>query len=484
MSRCFPFPPPGYEKKIRTDEAEPLVKDKYKEKKHKKDKEKKEGKEKKSKDRSKDKQKERKEKKDKHKDRKDKEKDKEKSKPLEEKKAEVLTNTGHREKLVTNAVQNNINGESKYVQDLARRIRYDEEATGSQSAQKIDYPNPKNLGITGRAFENGPVEEITHRVDEDKRINTPKNFAAAKSSKNATSRVYLGADQKRTEVMSKPMENRDKARQTESAEKSHRKQSVTKGDKPRDQEGEKKNEAKDKDRIKEKKEENIESINKTRQEKPKLIGGPRLEEREKDYLDIRNSKPPDLSRASFKNVITEGNLGKRKDHETNGFLYENGTTPHKLQRHSTSSPSVENGRTLGAPRTPPMPASKVQETTCKPQVKEVRINGFAVSGEKQKVCPPSPLAATMKVKVKENGEASIKPPHPDLKYLNQILNVPTRELLLEVDDDQEWLLGQSGVKLKKARTDTPDSGESLQVWNQAFRVESADIVALPYVIPF
>ncbi|XP_019095554.1 PREDICTED: myb-like protein X [Camelina sativa] len=481
MSRCFPFPPPGYEKKIRTDEAEPLVKDKYKEKKHKKDKEKKEGKEKRSKDRSKDKQKERKEKKVKHKDRKDKEKNKEKSKPLEEKKAEVLTNTGHREKLVTNAVQNNINGESKYVQDLARRIRYDEEATGSQSAPKIDYPNPKNLGLTGRAFENGPVEEITHRVDEDKRINTPKNFAAAKSSKNATSRVYLGADQKRTEVMSKPMENRDQARQTESAEKSHRKQSVTKGDKPRDQEGEKKNEAKDKDRIKEKKEENIESINKTRQEKPKLIEGPRLEEREKDYLDIRNSKPPDLSRASVKNVITEGNLGKRKDHETNGFLYENGTMPHKLQRHSTSSPSVENGRTLGAPRTPPMPASKVQETTCKPQVKEVRINGFAVSGEKQKVCPPSPLAATMKVKVKENGEASIKPPHPDLKYLNQILNVPTREPLPEVEDDQEWLLGQSGVKLKKART---DSGESLQVWNQAFRIESADIVALPYVIPF
>ncbi|XP_023642138.1 myb-like protein X isoform X2 [Capsella rubella] len=321
MSRCFPFPPPGYEKKIRTDEADPLVKDKYKEKKHKKDKEKKEGKEKKSKDRSKDKQKERKEKKDKHKDRKDKEKDKEKSKPLEDKKAEVLTNSGHREKLVTNTVQNNSNGESKYVQDLARRIRYDEEATGSQSAQKIDYSHPKNSGITGQAFENSPIEETSHRVDDDKRINTTKNFAAAKSSKNATSRVYFGADQKRTEVMSKPMENKDQVRQTESAEKSHRKQNVTKSDKPRDQEGVKKNDAKDKDRIKEKKEENIESINKTRQEKPKIIGGSRLEEREKDYQDIRNSKPPDLSRASVKNVITEGNLGKRKDHETNGFLY-------------------------------------------------------------------------------------------------------------------------------------------------------------------
>ncbi|CAE6228864.1 unnamed protein product [Arabidopsis arenosa] len=277
--------------------------------------------------------------------------------------------------------------------------------------------------------------------------------------------------------MGKPMETRDQARQTESAEKCHRKESVTKSDKPRDQEGVKKTEAKDKDRNKEKKEEKPESINKNRQEKPKLIGGPKLEKREKDSL-------PEVSRASVKNLITEGNLGKRKDHMTNGFLYENGTTPHKLQKLSASVPSVENGRIIGAPRTPPMPTSEVQGTTCKPQVKEVRINGFAVSGENHKVCPPSPLAATMKVKVKENGEASAKPPHPDLKYLNQILNVPTRELLLEVDDDQEWLLGQSGIKLKKARTDPPDSGESLEVWNQAFRIESADIAALPYVVPF
>ncbi|EFH38626.1 hypothetical protein ARALYDRAFT_333364 [Arabidopsis lyrata subsp. lyrata] len=381
-------------------------------------------------------------------------------------------------------VPNNSNGEFKYVQDLARRIRYDEKATGSQSEQKIDHPNQKNVGITGKAFVNSPIEETSHRVDANKRINTQKNFTAAKSSENAVSRVSFGADQKRAEVMGKPMETRDQMRQTESAEKIHCKESVTKSDKPRDQEGVKKSEAKDKDRNKEKKEEKTESIKKTCQEKPKLIGGPKLEEREKDSLDIRYCKLPEVSRASVKNLITEGNLGKRKDHMTNGFLYENGTTPHKLQKLSASVPSVENGRIIGAPRTPPMPTSELQGMTCKPQVKEVRINGFAVSGEKHKVCPPSPLAATMKVKVKENGEASAKPPHPDLKYLNQILNVPTRELLLEVDDDQEWLLGQSGIKLKKARTDPPDSGESLQVWNQAFRIESADIAALPYVVPF
>ncbi|CAH8363046.1 unnamed protein product [Eruca vesicaria subsp. sativa] len=465
MSRCFPFPPPGYDKKFAThDTADPLLKEKCKEKKPKKDKdkEKKEGKEKKSRDRSRDKHKERKEKKEKLEDRKD--KDKEKCKPLEEKKAEVLTNTG----------TNNSNGESKYVHELARRIRYDEEATGSQSAQRIT--NQK--GIPGKTFVNSsfsPNQVINDRENDDKRISTQKNVAGAKSSENA--RESFGADQKRALAMCKPMENRDKAMHTESAEKIYRKESVAMSDKPRDK-GVKKLEAKDTDRNKEKK---TESINETHQEKPRLIEEPRFKDRGKDSLDIRNGRPPDMSRASVNNLIAEKSLGKRMDLDTNGLLYENGTKPNKLQRHSASVSSVENGRTLGPHRSP---ASEMQGKACKPEVKEVKINGFVVPGEKEKVCSLSPLAATMKAKVKENGQAPPKPPHPDLKYLDQILSVPKRELFLEVDNDEEWLYGPLGVKLKKARTYSPDSVESLQVWNQAFKIESADMLALPYVVPF
>ncbi|CAL4937073.1 unnamed protein product [Urochloa decumbens] len=85
MSRCFPFPPPGYEKTARPDaqlasSLQQLDKEKHKEKKHKKDKkdrDKKEGKDKKDKDRSKDKHKDKKDRKEKHKDKKkDKSKDK------------------------------------------------------------------------------------------------------------------------------------------------------------------------------------------------------------------------------------------------------------------------------------------------------------------------------------------------------------------------------------------------------------------------
>lgn len=255
------------------------LQEKYKEKNHKKDKDKEK---REVKDRSKDKDKEKKKKREKHKDRKDKEKDKEKCKPSEEKKTEVLPNTGNREKLVTNTVQNNSNGESKYVQELGRRIRYDEEATGSQNAQRIT--NQK--GTPGKAFLSSsfcPVQETNYGENDDQSISTQKNFAVGK-----------------------PMENRDKARHTKSPETSHLKESAAMSDKPRDEAGLKKK---------------TESVNKSHQEKSKLIEGPKLKERGKDSLDIRNGRPPDLSQASVKNLIAEGSLGKRMDLDTNGLLY-------------------------------------------------------------------------------------------------------------------------------------------------------------------
>ncbi|KAI4364315.1 hypothetical protein MLD38_020425 [Melastoma candidum] len=87
MSRCFPFPPPGYVKKARADDADLLKKEKEKEKKHKKerrDKEKRDGKERKEKDRIEGKHRDKKEKKDRHKDkRKDRDKEKEKERERE-----------------------------------------------------------------------------------------------------------------------------------------------------------------------------------------------------------------------------------------------------------------------------------------------------------------------------------------------------------------------------------------------------------------
>lgn len=161
---------------------------------------------------------------------------------------------------------------------------------------------------------------------------------------------------------------------------------------------------------------------------------------------------------------------------------ENGSRPNKMLR-PVASPvsSVENGRKLGECQTPLKPVTELQGTLCNPEAKEHRVNGFIKSQE------PKSHPSISSVKAKENGEASAKKrPHSDLKYLDQILNVPERD---EVDEteEQEWLFGQSGVKvLKKPKTDSTTTGldETLQVWNQALSIESADIVALPYVVPF
>lgn len=359
MSRCFPFPPPGYEKKIRTVEADSLIKEKQKKKKkrkkEKKGKEKREGKEKKDKETNSNK--EGKERKEKHRDRKDKEKSTTSSQ--ENKKAVgVLSNT----------VQNNGNEESKFVQELARRINDEEEARESQSVGKCSFP----CGVT-------------------------ENFAMEERSENAVlRRVSSWRDQKGTEIMIQPVEKKEDAKKTELQEKSHLRESVTKGE-------------------------------------PKLFN----------------------------------------------CYAENGSRLNKIHRPVVASPvsSVENGSKLGACQTPPKPVTELQGTVCNPKVKEHRVNGFT---------------AISSVEVKENGGASVKKrPHSDLKYLDEILNVPKGEDLQEVgeeDEEQEWLFGQSGVELlsKKPKTDSGTSldEETLQVWNQALRIESADTIALPYVVPF
>ncbi|CAF2102750.1 hypothetical protein BRARA_E03221 [Brassica rapa] len=386
MSRCFPFPPPGYEKKkIRTEEADSLVKEKQKkEKKHKK--------EKKDKETSKDRYKEGKERKEKHRDKKDK------------------------EKSTTSQDKNNGNEESKFVQDLARRISNEkEEARESQSVGKSSFP----CGVT-------------------------ENFPMGKRSESSVGRVSSWRDQKGTEIMVQPVEK------TELQEKNHLKESVTKGD----------NKSLDREEIKksEPKYTTHRSSQENKEQKPKYVeGGSMLKERD---VDNRN-------------------IGKRKDHERNGFLYENGSRLNKIHK-PVASPvsSVENGRNLGACQTPPKPVTELQETVCNPEVNEHRVNGFIDSQEHK-----SHRSAN------SNGEASAKKrPHSDLKYLDQILNVPKREELHEFDvsEEQEWLLGQSSVRLSKKpkKVSTTLLDETLQVWNQALRIESADTVALPYVVPF
>ncbi|XP_074282687.1 uncharacterized protein LOC141607225 [Silene latifolia] len=127
MSRCFPFPPPGYEKKLRIEDVTLLAKEKDKEKKHKKDKDKykKEGSEK-DKQRSKEKRKEKDKEKHKHKDRakKDAKKQSRDEKSFEGDRSNV-------EKVGPSSPQ------SSCLQELEQRTSFVDGTTGSQTVHNV-----------------------------------------------------------------------------------------------------------------------------------------------------------------------------------------------------------------------------------------------------------------------------------------------------------------------------------------------------------
>ncbi|XP_062213993.1 uncharacterized protein LOC133915017 isoform X2 [Phragmites australis] len=146
MSRCFPFPPPGYENTARPDAqlaSHLLDKEKHKEKKHKKDKEKKDGKEKKDKKRSKDKHKDKKDRKEKHKDKK---KDKSKDKSREsgegtERHGETL----HDQKFEESSRKSGEIKDPKFREDLVRKLQ-DEKGVASRPVENFALSNDRSRG--------------------------------------------------------------------------------------------------------------------------------------------------------------------------------------------------------------------------------------------------------------------------------------------------------------------------------------------------
>lgn len=144
-------------------------------------------------------------------------------------------------------------------------------------------------------------------------------------------------------------------------------------------------------------------------------------------------------------------------------------------------PSVENGRKLEPCQTPILLTSDrqgVSPSNLKLNNKELKVNGvieshpFPISSKKS----PSPST-----KAEKNGEALTKLPHPDSEYLSKVLSVPKMEDWSDFDD-QEWLFSSKDCLAEK--NPKVGSAESPRVWAEALQIESADICALPYVIPF
>ena len=112
-------------------------------------------------------------------------------------------------------------------------------------------------------------------------------------------------------------------------------------------------------------------------------------------------------------------------------------------------------------------------------LKEPKLNGIIDQSSSVSLKKPMPATA----QADQITEASAKPPNLDSKYLSQVYTVPKMDELSDYDD-QEWLFSRNGFQSEKPKVESSRVEETPQVWAEALRIESADVCALPYVIPY
>ncbi|CAA0840412.1 Unknown protein [Striga hermonthica] len=517
MSRCFPFPPPGYERKHRSEGLDLLTEAKCKEKKHKKEKKDKERKKERENEREgssakhrdkKDRKKKSKEKKEKHKEKKDRGKDKDKSSISEESTvarnegiiAENLypveyskesKNFGNEGKCPARLQDQNDgkpsqsslpslgNEESKFVQELDRRVR-DEKSRGSQLPEKLAFMAEKD-----RPMLNNASGVLIEKKDGNKNKRDPGNFKNEVSG-NMMVQKLMPIGKSKGEGIPRPM-NAENGWRLEDKEKYKETAGRKPGDKPNDTGKEihvkdKNNETKKYDEA------NIRNENKKGSRQGKL------EDEGRDYLGgCDGHKSTGVLNGYNINTVNEENIKKRKDMATNGFLHERETRPIKMQR--SSHQSTENGRQLEPPQTL---AKSSNDNQAVPNNVEVdnneRLTNGTFEAQKPSSSIPNPHAATVQIvevsKLPQcdsntavvTAEAS-RSPHPDSKYLAEVLTVPKNMSdWSENDDDQLWLF--SDRVPRKPKLDSFELDDDVHVWSEAVHIESADICALPYVVPY
>lgn len=557
MSRCFPFPPPGYKRKTITDDPDLLKKEKDKEKKHKKekrDKEKKEAKEKREKDRSDDKHREKRDKKDKHKDKKkDKEKhrDKDKNKTdsfvpdgkrvvglpgpevpissektnyrandrsaaLVEKRAAGLSASQNGELVGKN---NHVAPETKsfkYAPELGWRSTDEQKRTINQTPDKNVVTERKKDGVVKLAGKSPkPLVDGKERSKVDGRTDDRGVSGEVRSSGGTRAPNSVGMVQNRVGGAARPMEKkidqrvegREKIREKEGNDAKVDKRKENDREKPIHKENDKEGEKRKEEKVKATNEQkHVEQPRMEHGSKNHLLKSSVKDGSKKDFSGAQSTGLQNIPRNSNHSSTAVNNLGKRKDIGLNGIYDEHTIGPNKLARTTTSThpTAMENGRSLEpcqnsvalAPATqrPPVtlkvgptrsslevgPARSPDDTqrptptNIKVEAKEQKINGMisrpsqsTTKADRKADAPPAPIA---------------RPPHPDTRYLSQVLSVPKLDEWTDFDD-QEWLFSSSSQTWKKPEVVSSVDDIAPQVWAKALWLEPVDIHALPYVIP-
>lgn len=180
-------------------------------------------------------------------------------------------------------------------------------------------------------------------------------------------------------------------------------------------------------------------------------------------------------------VVNTGNFLSSQNSFLN-FLSAIDNRSSKLLR-PTAHPLKENGRILEPCVTSILPPSERQAVANDliPGSKERKINGII---EAHHHLPAS--SKHVSSGQDDQPQPTVvhkKSPHPDSKYLSQVYSVPKMEELSD-SDSQEWLFSSNTSQATKPKLEDTEGEETRQVWADAMQIESADVYALPYVIPY
>lgn len=439
MSRCFAFPPPGYEKKARIEDLDLLQKDKHKKKRKK---EKRDHKEKK---------------KGKNRDKRDREKDrvKDKARILDESKLPDKIQCHNRQLLVQKDLEDKDNSaltEKRYAGQSAGysegKSSYGSHLPEKFSASEIEPELPKRTkdgesgfwNLWGEKFSDclperddwmdRTVAKVTQNFDEGKTKNKNKDSHEEKYGDRGI-RVESKFSRRGTiqpmvkDGMDSVEKNADARTEGKMWKGNGRDEKSKEKQKDKDKEGKGKDKEKDK---RKKKKEKIGNLEKS-------------EERyEGDVTSPDSIITSQLLRDSHRSVASMGSLMKRKDFETNGICAED---------HMSSN------------------SAKFSSSSDLPRLNHKMLKSYQSS-----------------VPAASNWQVHSKPPHPDVEYLSQVYLVPKME---EWSDfcDQDWLYSSNASKLKKLK---PHGFEmemtTPYVWAEAMQIDSIDTCALPYVVPY
>ncbi|XP_042452585.1 bromodomain-containing protein DDB_G0270170-like [Zingiber officinale] len=229
---------------------------------------------------------------------------------------------------------------------------------------------------------------------------------------------------------------------------------------------------KDKDKHKGKEKEKVKVKKDKEQKEPR-------DDRKKNQLDALRLKPLASQINNAKNNIIDENIKKRKEIEKNSIHNDTNFRPNKTQNTNFSTPLCEENGTLES--------SDIVFPRLKP---EAIGNKLSLNAIDQEECIKNSITKTQSssalsmypVAAKTDMTKVGATPHPDCVYLDRLYTIPKVDGYPEYDD-QEWVFSSCHDRKSNSKLQA-NANEVPQVWSETIKIESENVLAMPYVVPF